>query len=84
MADFNVDLIFDDETDGEPIYYITEDKKLRWPYEKCMAFDWKEQAEARRATIKMSKKGNVVELFDGSDNIILALMEDAIKVKGRK
>jgi len=82
VADYNVNLKFDRQ--GEATFYVTEDKKLKWPWEKTEGFDWKDEAGAFSAAKKMSKRGNVVELFDGSDSIILAVEEEAIKVTKKR
>lgn len=72
----DVDLAFDDE--DEPTFYVDKVGKRKWPYSKVFAFDWKEEKKAARQRTKM--KGEVLELADGSDSIILAYKKDAVKI----
>ena len=78
MIQIEVNLTFDVD-DDEPMFYVTDDGKMKWPYDVVLAYDWKEERAQARGYAKLRKNGNVVLLFDGSDTIIYANMKDAIK-----
>lgn len=79
---YEVDLVFDN--DGEPTFFVSEDGKLKWPYDKALVYDWKDVRGEKEGFRMLSKKGEVIELFDGSDTIIMVLAADAIKVRAKK
>jgi hypothetical protein len=80
MKQIDVCLEFD-EQDDEPTFYVSDDGKLKWPYDKVLAYDWKEERAQAKGYTKLRKKGEVVVLFDGSDSIMYANTKDAIKEK---
>lgn len=76
MQQIDVQLEWDAHGD-EPVGYLSEDGKLVFPYEKCYAYDWKDtKGQARGRKLAAKGGGEVVILFDGSDSIIYANMND--------
>lgn len=81
MRQFSVNISFDKK--GEPTVYYTANRAYRWPYEKVESFDWKDVKGQVETLTRLSKQGEVVELFAGDDTVNYALLEDAIR-KGKK
>ena len=63
-------------SDDGPYSFISEDGKYEWKFKDVVMADWKKDDDQKRARAKL--KGTVVTLFDGSDTIIFASMDDAI------
>lgn len=78
-----VELHFD-EQDDEPTFYVSDDGKIKWPYQKVLVYDWKDTPAIALGLIGLAKKGPVVQLNDGSDSIMYANMKDSIKIKKAK
>jgi hypothetical protein len=68
-----------DENDN-PLFFVSDDGKLKWPYHKTNSYDWKDKRGQLDCLKNLSNCGEVVVLFDGSDSIILACMQDAISI----
>ena len=58
--------------------YVDKKEKRYWTSEDIEWFDWKDTVSAVKKLKQM--KGKVVVLFDGSDSIILASLEDVKKL----
>jgi hypothetical protein len=62
----NVDTEFDE--DGIPVKFVSVNGRYEIPFDEVFAFDWR---DSRSADKKAAKMTDPVELFDGTDSIIL-------------
>lgn len=71
----SVDIEWKEDEKGfdEAVFFVADDGTMKWPCDKVRAFDWKDDQGP-------GELKDTVILFDGTDSIIYASMNDAIKI----